>query len=137
MTEEDRANLATATRLYEAAARGDWDAAEAELHDDLEIHEAETLPYAGIYRGRDALRRLSAIVLSHWPGRRVERLGMAAGAGRVVVFFRMTIAAPGGPVAHEIVEVNAFRDGKVAVIKPFYWDTGAMARLSQSLGEPA
>ncbi|WP_448581055.1 nuclear transport factor 2 family protein [Thermaurantiacus sp.] len=135
MTEEDKANLAVAVRLYEAVTRGDWDAAEAELHDELEIHEAETMPYAGIYRGRDALRRLSAIVYGTWPGTRVDRLGMAAGAGRVVVFFRMTIHAPTGQISHEIVEVNEFRDGKVAVIKPFYWDTGAMARLHQQLGD--
>lgn len=135
MTHEDEANLATAVRLYEAAGRGDWDAAEAELHEELAIHEAATMPYAGIYRGRDALRRLSAIVYGYWPGTRVERLGMAAGAGRVVVFFRMLIDAPGGSITHEIVEVNEFRDGKVAVIKPFYWDTGAMAALARQLGD--
>ncbi len=135
MTEEDRANLATAMRLYEAAARGDWDAAEAELHPELEIHEADSMPYAGIYRGRDALQRLSAIVYGTWPGTRVERLGMAAGDGRVTVFFRMLIDAPGGAIAHEIVEVNEFRDGKVAVIKPFYWDTGAMAALARRLAQ--
>ncbi len=135
MTGDDAANLAVATRLYEAAGRGDWEAAERELHDALEIHEAATMPYAGIYRGRDALRRLSAIVHGYWPGTRVDRLGMAAGAGRVVVFFRMVIAAPEGEISHEIVEVNEFRDGKVAVIKPFYWDTGAMAALAKKLGE--
>lgn len=135
MTEADRANLATARRLYEAAGRGDWAAAEAELHPELEIHEAESMPYAGVYRGRDALQRLSAIVYGTWPGTRVERLGMAAGDGRVVVFFRMLIDAPDGPLAHDIVEVNEFRDGKVAVIRPFYWDTGAMAALARRLAQ--
>ncbi|MFQ3595592.1 MAG: nuclear transport factor 2 family protein [Sphingomonadaceae bacterium] len=137
MTDDDTRNLATARRLYEAAGRGDWEAAERELHDDLVIHEAESLPYAGAYRGKDALRRLVGMVLGHWPNAGLERLGMAAGDGRVVVFFRMRIDAPAGPLVHEIVEVNEFRDGKVAVIKPFYWDAGFMAKLAHELGKAA
>jgi hypothetical protein len=134
VTADDEAHLAVARRLYEAAARGDWDAAERELHPELVIHEAASMPYAGTYHGRDALRRLSGVVHGYWPGTRVGRLGMAAGSGRVVVFFEMRIDAPGGEIVHEIVEVNEFRDGLVAVIKPFYWDTGAMATLARELG---
>jgi ketosteroid isomerase-like protein len=137
MTEADALNLATARRLYAAAGAGDWEAAETDLHADLVIHEAGSLPYAGTYRGRDALRRLTATVSSFWPGARIERQGMAAGDGRVVVFFRLHVTTPTGPITQEIVEVNEFQDGKVAVIKPFYWDAGCMGKLARELGRAA
>lgn len=134
MTADDAANLAAATRLYEAAGRGDWAAAEAELHPELVIHEAASLPYGGSYHGRGALRQLVETVGSFWPNARFERLGMAAGAGRVVVFFRMGFDGPAGRETHEIVEVNGFRDGRIAEIRPFYWDTGALAALAPERG---
>jgi ketosteroid isomerase-like protein len=126
---EDAANLATATRLYEAAGRGDWAAAEAELHKDLVIHEAASLPYGGTYHGKDALRQLVTTVGGFWPNASFERQGMATGAGRVVVFFQISFDTPDGRKSHEIVEVNTFRDGRIATIKPFYWDTGELQKL--------
>jgi ketosteroid isomerase-like protein len=133
----DADNLATAQRLYAAAGRGDWDAAEAELHDELVIHEAESLPYHGQYRGKRALRDLSAKVWGYWPGADIVRHGMAVGDGRVVVFFTLSFDGPDGRQSCEIVEVNEFRDGQIAVIKPFYWDAGAMARAAAALGRSA
>lgn len=131
MTPEDAANLATAARLYEAAGRGDWAAAEVELHDDLVIHEAASLPYGGTYHGKGALKQLVGIVGSHWPNASFERTGMAAGSGRVVVFFRIAFDARDGRRSHEIVEVNEFKDGRIATIKPFYWDTGELQILGR------
>lgn len=127
----DAANLATARRLYEAAGRGDWDAAEAELHEELVIHEAASLPYGGSYRGKGALRQLVATVGGHWAHASFERTGMASGDGRVVVFFTIAFDTPAGRQTHEIVEVNEFKDGRIAVIKPFYWDTGALEKLGR------
>lgn len=129
MTDSD--NLATAKRLYEAAGRGDWAAAEAELHEDLVIHEAASLPYGGTYHGKGALRQLVSVVGSHWANASFDRLGMASGDGRVVVFFQIAFDTPAGRQPHEIVEVNEFRDGRIAVIKPFYWDTGALEKLGR------
>jgi ketosteroid isomerase-like protein len=124
--------LATAHRLYEAAGRGDWVAAEAELHHDLVIHEAASLPYGGTYRGKGALRQLVQTVGGHWSNASFERHGMAVGAGRVVVFFTIAFDTPGGRQTHEIVEVNEFKDGRIAVIKPFYWDTGELEKLGRA-----
>jgi ketosteroid isomerase-like protein len=128
----DGDNLATATRLYEAAARGDWAAAEAELHDELVIHEAASLPYGGTYRGKAALRKLVETVGSHFANPSFERTAMASGDGRVIAFFTIAFDTPAGRDTHEIVEVNEFRDGRIAVIKPFYWDTDTIAKLGRS-----
>src|SRR3989344_472527 len=78
--------------VYAHAGAGDWAACEALLSPDLVIHEAEGLPYAGTYRGRDALRRLHGIVMAHWQDPEIEFHAMTAGDGHVVslVTFHLT-----------------------------------------------
>ena len=44
-------------RSYEAFARGDLDAVMADMHDEIEWHQAQGLPHGGFYRGRDDVRR--------------------------------------------------------------------------------
>ena len=44
-------------RSYEAFARGDMDAVLADMHPDIEWHQAQGLPHGGLYRGVDEVRR--------------------------------------------------------------------------------
>jgi len=44
-------------RSYEAFARGDMDAVLADMHPDIEWHQAQGLPHGGLYRGIDEVRR--------------------------------------------------------------------------------
>jgi ketosteroid isomerase-like protein len=46
-----------AARSYEAFARGDMDAVLADMHRDIEWHQAQGLPHGGLYRGIDEVRR--------------------------------------------------------------------------------
>ena len=46
-----------ATRSYEAFARDDMDAVLADMHPDIEWHQAQGLPHGGYYRGLDEVRR--------------------------------------------------------------------------------
>ena len=46
-----------ATRSYEAFARGDMDAVLADMHGDIEWHQAQGLAHGGVYRGIDEVRR--------------------------------------------------------------------------------
>ena len=55
-------SVALLTRLYEHAHVGDWSTVETMLSDELVIHEAESLPFGGEYRGKRALRDLFASV---------------------------------------------------------------------------
>jgi ketosteroid isomerase-like protein len=49
--------------LYAATGVGDFDKAEGYLTDDFFITEADSLPFAGVYRGRTALRELYSKVM--------------------------------------------------------------------------
>ena len=46
-----------AARSYEAFARGDMDAVLADMHADIEWHQAQGLAHGGVYRGIDEVRR--------------------------------------------------------------------------------
>jgi hypothetical protein len=49
--------------LYECTGVGDFDRAETMLTDDFFITEADSLPFAGVYRGKTALRELYTKVM--------------------------------------------------------------------------
>jgi uncharacterized protein len=44
-------------RSYEAFERGDMDAVLADMHPEIEWHQAQGLPHGGFYRGRAEVRR--------------------------------------------------------------------------------
>jgi len=44
-------------RSYVAFARDDLDAVMADMHPDIEWHQAQGLPHGGLYRGLDEVRR--------------------------------------------------------------------------------
>lgn len=127
MTQTDAVtrNLATAEALYAATATGNWPLAESMLCEDLVITEAETLPFAGTYSGKGALRELYAKVLSTSLGEaRIEVLNKMAAANHVVYLLQL-VPPVGEPL--ELVEVFHFaEDGRVASIKPYYYNSAAV-----------
>ena len=44
-------------RSYDAFARDDMDAVMADMHPEIEWHQAQGLPHGGLYRGLDEVRR--------------------------------------------------------------------------------
>jgi ketosteroid isomerase-like protein len=50
-------NLQLVQRSYEAFARDDLDAVLADMHPEIEWHQAQGLPHGGFYRGVDEVRR--------------------------------------------------------------------------------
>ena len=44
--------------LYDASAVANWPAVEQHLTDDFFISEGDHLPFAGVYRGRNALQQM-------------------------------------------------------------------------------
>ena len=50
-------NLELVQRSYEAFARDDLDAVLADMHPEIEWHQAQGLPHGGFYRGIDEVRR--------------------------------------------------------------------------------
>lgn len=118
-------NLATTEALYAATASGNWSLAETMLCDDLLITEAETLPFAGTYRGKGALQELYAKVLGSSLGQATIAVKNKMAAGNNVVYLLELVPPTGDPL--ELVEVFHFADdGRVALIKPYYYNSAAV-----------
>ena len=119
MTHEDMIRFVD--DLYAATGVGDWDKAAAMLTDDFFVTEAEGLPMAGVYRGRDALQNLYREVMGMLDVAALERTQTTVGGDYAVAILTMRFADPALAPA-ELCELFRFRDGKCCEIRPYYFD---------------
>lgn len=121
-----------ATRtMYNHVGQGDWEAVETFMADDFVIHEPTGLPYGGEWRGRDALQRLFAEVMSFWKDPAIEWIDLVGGNEHVVALLRfsMTVPGTGERIVQRVSEVTRFNaDGKMTEMHIHYFDTAEMAR---------
>ena len=107
--------------LYTATGTGDWDRAAAMLTDDFFVSEADGLPMAGVFRGKDALRQLYTTVMGMFDVAGLDRVQTCVGGDYAVTILSIRFADPALAPA-EICEMFRFRDGKCCEIKPYYFD---------------
>lgn len=107
--------------LYAASGAGDWDRAASLLTEDFFITEADGLPMAGVYRGRNALRDLYSKVMGMMDVAALDRVQTTVGGDIVVAVLAFRFADPALAPA-ELCELFRFRDGKCCEIKPYYFD---------------
>lgn len=107
--------------LYAATGTGDWDRAAAMLTDDFVVTEADTLPMAGVYRGKNALRDLYIKVMGMMDVAGLDRVETTAGRDHAVTILSFRFADPALPPAR-LLELFRFRDGLICEIVPYYFD---------------
>lgn len=107
--------------LYNTTGVGDFDKAETMLTDDFFITEADSLPMAGTYRGKTALRDLYAKVMTMVDVAGLDRVETTAGKDHAVTILSFRFADPALAPA-ELCEMFRFRDGKCCEIRPFYFE---------------
>jgi len=107
--------------LYAATGVGDFDKAAEMLTDDFVVIEADSMPMAGMYRGKHALRDLYARVMGMVDVVGLDRVQTTAGVDYAVTILSFRFADPALAPA-ELCEVFRFRDGKCCEIKPYYFD---------------
>jgi hypothetical protein len=113
--------IAFVEELYALTGAGEWEAAAARLSDDFVAIEADGLPMAGRYEGRNGLKELFLKVMDMMDVVAMERVETTAGRDHAVTILSLRFADPALAPA-EICEVFRFRDGKCCEIKPFYFD---------------
>lgn len=107
--------------LYAASGAGDWDTAASMLTEDFFITEADGLPMAGVYRGRNALRDLYSKVMAMMDVAALDRVQTTVGGDIAVAVLAFRFADPALAPA-ELCELFRFRDRKCCEIKPYYFD---------------
>ena len=129
-------------RLFHAVEHRDRDELLACYTEDVEITEAEVLPYGGIYRGHDGAVAHALGFLAAWgPYQGPDEVRLDAqfwgdGAGNVCVLFRHRAVDPRRGVRLDAPEVSMYqvRDGRVARSQMFHADS---AKVAQFLADAA
>lgn len=120
-------------RAYEAFARGDLDAVVADMHPDIEWHQAEGLPHGGFYRGVDAVRRaiFDPLADEWWDEFSADPDELLDAGDEVVVLgrYRGRAKGTGKPLDIPFVHIWSFRDGRAWRFRQFLDTAGWNAAL--------
>ncbi|KOT40526.1 ketosteroid isomerase [Streptomyces caelestis] len=96
---------------------------------DVELHQADALPYGGVWRGHDGMRRFFLAMRETWESfDMVEQEFLATGETAVVLTrVRARARATGRELGFPIMQTITVKSGRITEVRPFYWDTRAVA----------
>jgi ketosteroid isomerase-like protein len=96
---------------------------------DVELRQADALPYGGTWRGHEGMTRFFLTMGQVWETfDMVEQEFLATGETAVVLTqVRARARATGRELSFPILQTITVKDGQITEIRPFYWDTQAVA----------
>ncbi|MGW0535219.1 nuclear transport factor 2 family protein [Streptomyces sp. NPDC003032] len=96
---------------------------------DVELRQADALPYGGTWRGHEGMARFFLAMEQAWEAfDMVEQEFLATGETAVVLTqVRARARATGRELSFPILQTITVRDGQITEVRPFYWDTQAIA----------
>jgi ketosteroid isomerase-like protein len=128
------ANIDIMRDFLDSFFKGDLDAASTFLADDFKVVESEGMPYAGEWLGRDGFRRLVEAVNACWADMKIaltDIIGDPDGSTFAVLMNMDGKSARNGrSFSTSLCELWSVRNGKITLVRPFYWDTKLMSGLS-------
>ncbi|MBZ4322129.1 nuclear transport factor 2 family protein [Streptomyces huiliensis] len=105
--------------------------------DDVVLHQADSLPYGGTWHRHDGMARFFLAMSLAWERFDIlDQRFLGVDGDTVVVHSRIRARAraTGRELEFPIVQTIEVRDGRIARVRPFYWDTAAIA---EACAEPA
>ena len=125
MGKQEEENLAIIKKIYEAMFVGNMQAMEPYLDPDINVYEADSLPYGGSYRGVAGVARLSKLIYETWDDMDFKSEGFTVGGDRAVALLHFSAKGKktGKSFSFPVAEVWRFKDGKAIEWRPFYYDT--------------
>jgi uncharacterized protein len=127
-------NVDAVRRSYEAFARDDLDAVVADMHEDIERHQAQGLPHGGYYRGLADVRRAIFEPLDEewWDEFSADPDELIDAGEHVVVLgrYRGRAKETGKPLDVPFAHIWTFRDGKAVRFRQFLDTAGWVEALS-------
>lgn len=121
-----------AEERYVASGGHDFRAVAAVIHPDILVVSAASLPYGGEWRGIPQFQRFLEAFSAAWEELEVQGPKFVAfGDDGVIVLLTMKARArtTGKTLRTQLCQVNRFRDGLLAEVRPFYWDTAETNRV--------
>src|ERR1700693_3672434 len=119
--ETEERNIKYVRDLFAATGSGDWKPAESMLTADFLVTEADTLPFAGVYRGPGALQKLFEIVMASAGVVGLDIHEITAGGDRVVALLDLLLEGT-PPVRVPLAETFRFGGAQGGGLGAFYLD---------------
>ncbi|MEU1118033.1 MULTISPECIES: nuclear transport factor 2 family protein [unclassified Streptomyces] len=96
---------------------------------EVVLHQAAALPYGGTWRGHDGMARFFLAMSEAWEVFDITRQEFLATGETAVVHsdIRARARATGRTLDFPILQTLTVRGGRIAEVRPFYWDTAAIA----------
>ncbi|MFJ4780566.1 nuclear transport factor 2 family protein [Streptomyces sp. NPDC088762] len=101
---------------------------------DVVLHQADGLPYGGTWRGHAGMERFFLKMSEVWESFDIEGQEFLATGATAVVHTQVhaRARATGARLSFPVLQTITVRDGRIAEVRPFYWDTGAIARACRA-----
>ena len=114
--------------IYSRMRQGDWDGVQAMLTDDFKVLEPESLPFGGVWEGKDALQRLFPAVMQCFEDPAPVTKEVIGGKqwASMIVDFTVTSKKTGERFTMTVSEVGRIQGEKLAELQIHYFDTAAM-----------
>ena len=111
-----RENVEIVRAAYEAVERGDIDEATSLIHPEIEFHTYVRSPEAGVYRGRDAVKKYNEVLFDQFESIRFEIEDLVDAGERVVITTTQHAVPKGGQaeMSVQVCEVWTVREGLLA-----------------------
>ncbi|MGW3041024.1 nuclear transport factor 2 family protein [Kitasatospora sp. NPDC001159] len=106
-------DVALVLAAYDAYARGDIDAAVADLHPDVDWVEPEDFPNGGPHHGADAVHEYLSASYAMWSELHSEPVAYRSGEHVVIVHHVHGVLADGNPSGITAADVFTVRDGRI------------------------
>ncbi|NGO76537.1 nuclear transport factor 2 family protein [Streptomyces sp. YC504] len=96
---------------------------------DVVLHQADALPYGGTWRGHEGMEAFFLAMSQVWESfDMAEQEFLATGETAVVLTQVHACArATARDLAFPILQTIKVKDGRISEVRPFYWDTEAIA----------
>lgn len=103
---------------------------------DVELHQADALPYGGTWRGHEGMERFFLAMTQAWEAFEMVDQAFLATAETAVVLTHVhaRARATGQDLRFPILQTIRVHDGRIAEVHPFYWDTAAIVTACTAPG---
>jgi ketosteroid isomerase-like protein len=116
--------------FFDRAREGDFETLEAMMTDDIVITESPSLPFAGVYKGKNALRELYGKIMPMLKIANVEQYNLMLGETSVCCQVNL-VPGDNPEETIELMEMYVFRGDKLCEIKPYYFNHDQVHALSK------
>ncbi|MCE6997342.1 nuclear transport factor 2 family protein [Saccharothrix sp. S26] len=96
---------------------------------DVVLHQAAALPYGGIWQGHEGIERFFLAMHRTWDVFEMVDQTFLTDTSPLVVLTRVRARAraTGRAIDFPILQTITVEDGRITEVRPFYWDTAAIA----------